>query len=314
MAAYTRLSPEDIEEILGLYGLSPLKEVEPLSLGISNSNYRCSLENGSKVILKVSNDKDKEDLEEEQGILQELRDFPLSLTPFQTRQGESVYHWKELNGVVFPFVTGAKPMGNDNEVFQLGEALSSLHLFSLERELGRKPVRSHTKVGFELEGILNYCQQQNALEEFHSACSQLLGPEEVKLWQESSLPTGLIHGDLYLDNTLFEEGKLQTLLDFEQSGLGAFIQDIGIAISGSCLDKDGVSHEKIKAFIQGYESQRQLESAEKELLNFAVALGFLDISLWRIKRFYDGNLDPQKKNSYKELLNLALDFKCKIRK
>lgn len=312
MAAYTRLAASDLDEILKIYGLNPLTGVEPLSLGISNSNYRCTLKNSQSIILKVSNDKNKADLLEEQRILSTLRDYSYSLTPFQTLKGETVYEWNGLNGVVFPFILGAKPMGSPKEVGQLGEALSLLHVFSIENKLVDKGLRHHSQVGYDLGAIRNYCQGQESVKEFTDACGRLLAPKYIELWEKSDLPKGLIHGDLYLDNTLFEDGKLNVLLDFEQAGIGLFIQDIGISISGSCLDKEGVSHEKVAAFIKGYQKNRGLEEKELELLNFSILLGFLDISLWRIKRFYEGDLDPRKRNSYQELLKLAEAFKKSI--
>lgn len=316
MAAYTRLSKQDIEEILERYDLGRLVSVEPLSLGISNSNYQCKLKNDSKevffVILKVSNDKDKTQLQEEQSILAVLKSFPLSLTPFETSDAGPVYEWKGLNGAVFPFAPGSKPMGSADEIFQLGQALAQMHLFSQEKGLEASSIRNRSQVGYDLEKILAYCAQKSALSEFRGACKDLLEPAQVDLWRNSDLPGGLIHGDLYLDNTLFLDGKLNFLLDFEQAGLGAFIHDIGISISGSCLDKDGVSEKKIQAFLNGYQKSRRLIESELKLLNFAILLGFLDISLWRIKRFHDGNLDPRKKDSYKELLDLAAAFKHRL--
>lgn len=316
MAAYTRLSKQDIEEILKRYTLGRLVSVEPLTLGISNSNYQCNLEDDSRgafsVILKVSNDKDKTQLQEEQNILALLKSFPLSLTPFETSAGGPVYEWKGLNGAVFPFAQGSKPMGSDDEIFQLGQALAQMHIFSQEKGLEASSIRNRSQVGYDLEKILAYCNQKSALQDFTISCKELLEPAKVDLWRNSDLPGGLIHGDLYLDNTLFLEGKLNVLLDFEQAGLGSFLQDIGISISGSCLDKDGVSQEKINAFLDGYQKNRPLIENELKLLNFAILLGFLDISLWRIKRFHDGNLDPRKKDSYKELLELASAFKNRL--
>tara|TARA_Y100001936_G_C16083857_1_gene680036 strand:- start:2111 stop:3049 length:939 start_codon:yes stop_codon:yes gene_type:complete len=309
VAAYTRLSEEDVADILSLYGFSDICEVEPLSLGISNSNYRCKLNSGKSVILKVSNDKGISEMKEEQEILEALRDFPFTLTPYKTTTGDSVYTWKELYGAVFPFISGSKSMGQLEDLEQLGESLGMLHVFSDHHGLSDAGIRCHSKVGYDLSGVLEYCEVEDSLEEFKSACSELFTPEEVKLWKESDLPKGLIHGDLYIDNVLFEGGKLQMLLDFEQSGIGCFLQDIGISISGSCLNKNGVDLDMVQAFLKGYQSQRTLTNEENQLLNFSITLGLLEISLWRIKRFHEGDLDPQKRDSYKELIHLAKNFK-----
>ena len=61
-------------------------------------------------------------------------------------------------------------------------------------------------------------------------------PERLQDIPYDDFPVGVIHGDLYFDNSLFDAGELVTLIDFEQSGRGRHILDLGIAISGSCLD------------------------------------------------------------------------------
>ena len=64
----------------------------------------------------------------------------------------------------------------------------------------------------------------------------------------------------------------------------------------------------LKSFLSGYEEARKLLAIEKEYLRTAVLVGFFSISLWRIKRFYEGNLDESKRFNYRELLNRAEQF------
>jgi homoserine kinase type II len=101
-----------------------------------------------------------------------------------------------------------------------------------------------------------------------------------------------------------------TLIDFEQSGTGRFILDLGIALSGSCLNHDNtdLSLDLMKSFLRGYEQSRPLLIIEKEYLRDAIAVGFFSISLWRIKRFYEGQLDQRKKYNYRELLERCRSF------
>ena len=84
----------------------------------------------------------------------------------------------------------------------------------------------------------------------------------------------------------------------------------GIAISGSCLNEacDNLDKDLIESFIRGYEESRTLLTIEKEFINTAILVGFFSISLWRIKRFYEGQLDVSKKNNYQELLTRAKNY------
>ncbi|MBY0415742.1 MAG: phosphotransferase, partial [Bdellovibrionales bacterium] len=124
----------------------------------------------------------------------------------------------------------------------------------------------------------------------------------------ASFSKGIIHGDLYYDNTLFDNNKISTVLDFEQAGIGEYILDLGISISGTCLEKGRVITPLVNSYLMGYESVKVMTSNEKEFLDQAIILGLLSISLWRIKRFYEKNLNPLMKNSYQDLLVRALHY------
>ena len=95
MASYTEISIEDASNILSLYGKGKVKSLFPLSLGISNSNYKVVLENDEVVLLKISNDKNKQQLSQEQEILVYLNEigYPYSLRPYALKTGESVYEY-----------------------------------------------------------------------------------------------------------------------------------------------------------------------------------------------------------------------------
>ena len=71
MAAYTEITEEEITKILSNYSLGRLIEFTPLSLGISNSNYRIEIkaeDQASFYLLKISNDKGQDQLRKEQLI------------------------------------------------------------------------------------------------------------------------------------------------------------------------------------------------------------------------------------------------------
>lgn len=312
MGIYTRLQAEDIHQILALYALADADFIEPLSLGISNSNYKIQTERGENVILKVSNDKNKVELLEEQEILMSLKDYKKSLTPFITQKDELVYEYNGLHGVVFPLARGVNPIGEKFELVEIGAELARFHNFTFENKNLFKNTRSHSKVGFDLEGIESYLEFDHALDDYKNAFQELIDPQMIELWKNSDLKKSLIHGDLYADNILFDGKEISKILDFEQSGIGEFLLDLGICVSGCCIDMKGFSIKQMQLVIEGYESVRKLEAVEKELLNTAVLIGFFDISLWRIKRFFEGNLDPKRRNSYAKLLELAADFKNKL--
>ena len=308
MATYTEITLDSTNEILKLYGLETAEKLTPLSLGISNSNYCVKLKNKC-VLLKISNDKNQKQLNEEQDILLYLNSlkYQFSLAPLPLLSGEYVYSYENYFGVIYPFVEGIPPGPSDYTCHEVGMALAQLHSL-LHDSQKLSTLRRHETVGFGAKEISEYVNTDNCPSDFKAAYHQLL-PEGLDHYISLPFKTGIIHGDLYYDNTLFRHEQISSVLDFEQSGIGEYILDLGISISGTCLEKGRINTPLVKSYLDGYQSVRLLPPEEKEFLNTAIILGLLSISLWRIKRFRERNLNPQMADSYRDLLTRAILFK-----
>lgn len=310
MGVYSDINLVEINNILKHYELGEAVSYSATIEGISNSNYQVTLCSGQNILLKVSNDKTIEQLSNEQNILLALSDYnyDFSLKPFRTISGKPIYVHKHFYGVVFPFIKGLPPKINKDSLYQIGSALGELHSLELRRE-DLERIRPHDLVGHGASHIIDYVNSENAAPDFVEAFYKVF-PGKLADIPYDVFPVGIIHGDLYFDNSLFNEGKLVTLIDFEQSGRGRYILDLGIALSGSCLDESrtSIDPQLIEAFLKGYESKRKLLLIEKEYLNLAILVGLFSIALWRIERFYDGVLDESKRYNYRELLQRALNL------
>lgn len=304
MGAFTKPTITDLNQILSLFNLGPLKSFTPIGHGISNSNFKVELEN-KKILLKISDDKGEKDLLAEIALLGFLKSqhFPYSIYPLKRPNGETIYSYKDKVGVIFNFIEGNIPRPNEETCTKIGEAMGTLHKIKTDPNL-----RSYESVGFGPKKILEYLNQKSCPKDFTMIFQEIF-PDKLENFLKSHFEEGFIHGDLYYDNTLFTDGELKAVLDFEQAGNGPFILDLGISISGTCLDQGKISKKLMKSFISGYEANRKLAKEEKKFLNEAVLIGLFSISLWRIKRFKEGTLDPSRENSYQELLLRAQDFK-----
>lgn len=314
MGVYSNIKLDEINDILLHYELGSAVSFKATMSGISNSNFQVNLCDGSSVLLKISNDKTIEQLNNEQQVLLALekRNFRYSIHPFKTLHGKPIYNHNDYYGVVFPFIDGLPPKMTKDVCSQVGKALGALHSLEISKE-DLDILRPHDLVGFGGQGIYEYTLKKEAPEDFVKDFNFVF-PDKLQNIPYDVFPVGVIHGDLYFDNSLFNNGKLVTLIDFEQSGRGRFILDLGIAISGSCLNEvgDNLDPNLIDSFIKGYEKSRTLLTIEKEFMNTAILVGFFSIALWRIKRFYEGNLDVSKKNNYQDLTTRAKNFLFQI--
>ena len=307
MASYTFIEQIDAEKILKLYGRSNVIKLTPLSLGISNSNYRVDLENES-VLLKISNDKNQTQLAEEQTILLYLNQcgYPYSLKPFTLNSGELVYNYGSYFGVLYPFVEGIPPGPSDYTCKEVGASLAKLHTIK-HNETILKTLRPHESVGFGASEIFSYSKSQNCPNDFSTAFNYFF-PDQLKEFLAVPFEKGIIHGDLYYDNTLFNNNHLSTVLDFEQAGLGEYLLDLGISLSGTCLEKGRIITPLVNSYLEGYEAIRPLNPQEVKFLDHAIILGLMSISLWRIKRFKERNLNPLMQDSYRDLIVRAMNY------
>jgi homoserine kinase type II len=313
MASYTSISLAQAEEILSLYGQYKILSLTPLSLGISNSNYKLELYDHPAMVLKISNDKNTDDLREEQKILNFLSQhhFPYSLVPYLTKKGDLIYEHLPYYGVLYPFVQGDIPSINSHTCFEIGRGLASLHSLKLQ-EGAQAYVRSFEAVGFGANQIKNYLKSPDCPSDFKQIFHEIF-PDELEAYLQSNIPEGLIHGDLYYDNTLFNEQGLKMILDFEQGGMGPYLFDLGVSISGTCLLDGQIHTPYVEYFLKGYNSVRKLDETEVSFLNTVILLGLYSIGLWRIKRFNERKLDPKKKDNYKELIQRAQNYFQRIK-
>lgn len=310
MATYTQLGPSQIGEILALYGLPHVLDWQAMSTGISNSNYAVKTQIG-EFILKVSNDKDELEMQEEMQFLERIKQwgFAYSPLPRKTLNGQWIYHYQKMHGALFPRLKGTCPTPSEDVCRQLGQALGELHSLSIPRD--KSGLRLFAKLGHPPMEIAYYITRPQCPPDFQQTVNFLF-PQGIDKAFAGTWEIGALHGDFYFDNSLFAQGHLSAVLDFEQAGIGACIYDLGIAISGSCLVNGAIQKNLVASYLAGYEKSRPMPAKEKQMANHAIYFGLLSISLWRIKRFMVKNLDPTKKESYKELLHRALHWQAQL--
>ncbi|HEY5337277.1 MAG TPA: phosphotransferase, partial [Rhizomicrobium sp.] len=107
----------------------------------------------------------------------------------------------------------------------------------------------------------------------------------------SSLPSGIIHADLFPDNVLFVNGEVSGLIDFYFACNDSFAYDIAVMLNAWCFEQDGAFNiTKAKSFLSAYRQHRDLTSDEiaaLPMLARGAALRFL------LTRLYDWlNPDP----------------------
>ena len=96
------------------------------------------------------------------------------------------------------------------------------------------------------------------MEDSLATVTTLLRREDVAM-----LPTGVIHGDIFRDNVLFQDDALCGIIDFHQAAHGTWLLDLAVAANDWCCDARGqLNREKAYALLKGYHTQRPLSRQE----------------------------------------------------
>jgi len=108
--------------------------------------------------------------------------------------------------------------------------------------------------------------------------------EHYSARRNAEIPSGVIHGDLFRDNVLWQGQRVAALIDFESASHGPFAFDIMVTILAWCYG-DAFRPELVSALLAGYVSLRKIEWAERTALADEGALSCLRFATTRITDF-----------------------------
>ena len=118
------------------------------------------------------------------------------------------------------------------------------------------------------------------------------------------LPLGILHGDLFLDNMLFQpNGELDAIVDWEDISVGERLIDVTMFIVGSCFDSnDELSVSRAIAFLTAYQDILHLTADERKYFETFLRYSFLSIACFRWHRFNVLTTSEDRCNSYMSML------------
>ena len=149
---------------------------------------------------------------------------------------------------------------NETHCRAIGNALGDIHVTLATQDWYRANPYSPEWMETTLEDITPTVSEDDL-----TMLNQIANDYETA--QELSLPAGIVHGDLFRDNVLFENNEVSGILDFFHACNDFFVQDIAIAINDWCReDATNISETQRTALIEGYSDKRELTEMELEHL------------------------------------------------
>jgi len=279
--AVTQLDALNLEDTLSHYDIGVLKRYWPAANGIENTNYFVETQaNGA------------------------LREFVLTIMEQDANAGAAYIPMMEaLYGSGLPV---APPLRNTLNYYieqvcgkpaMLQPRLSGQHVYNpTSRQvcsLARFVARMHLSMANTdvvlpayprdarwlaeradlTRGYLPY-PDAKLLETTVAKISSLLSRADVR-----ALPQGMIHGDLFRDNVLFNEFGLTGVLDFHHAASGFWIFDLAVIANDWCNDAGGqLDGERTTAMLRAYHQIRPLQPSE--LWFFSVFALYAALTFW----------------------------------
>lgn len=287
MAVFTEVSRVEAAALVARLNIGELTTLEKCAAGIENTNYFCDTQSG-RFVLTVFERLSFEQLPFFLHLMKHLaqRGFPVP-EPQADECGEILHRVCGKPAAVVDRLSGDHRLAPDaRHCALIGEVLAGMHLASESYERTQPNLRGLAWWTQTVPTVLPYVTtEQCALLESELDFQQRLAASAAY----ASLPRGIIHGDLFRDNVMFEAADdgdtLCGVFDFYFAGADVLLFDIAVALNDWCIDlaSGRLAEDRAAEFVAAYDGVRPLSSVEARLLPAVmrgVALRFWLSRLW----------------------------------
>ena len=302
MAVYTKIPLPDLEKIAIAYGIKAIDFIS-IEAGNANSNYHIKGENGN-FMLTLGEEKPFPEMQKLAKILSWLEEHGFKTSKVHpSLNGDLVTRYQEKPILIKEWIEGKVIEHFDfNMLKQAGATMAKLHQVPVPDFLPKK----HP---YGLQVFLEF--QDKGIDELYESWLK----EQAALITKNlpkNLPCGLIHGDLFFDNILFEGDKIEAIIDFEEACYYHLIFDLGMAVIGLCRTDGNIDLTKVKALIKGYEAIRPLSSVEKEALPLFIQYAATATSWWRFWKYNIHSPKPDLSTKHWEMVQVVKEVEVLV--
>ena len=300
MGVFTQLGRAELCEIAEAFDLGEVIGFQTIAAGTINTNFRIDTARG-RFFVRVNEGKAEVDVAWEARLVEALAIGGVRTPPpvpardgrpyaplLHTRKWVSVFPWRAGKHL------GPGEVTPENAA-ELGAQLAKLHLVGREVPAAwrRGSIYSHDHL------ITRFARIESSLDPALARAIEILS-EELTIASHARAARarateGIIHGDLFRDNVLWENGEVAAILDFEQASGGSLAYDLGVCINDWCWD-NGPRIDLVKALVGGYRQVRELTPGDREALPIEVRAAAARFTVTRITDVYLARVDNPEKD------------------
>lgn len=285
-----------LDALLTFYDLTPPLVSFPIASGLNNTILGVHTGVGDFVLKTLTTDKAQANLRYEHELLVWLATQALSFqtpTPVLTRTGDTVVTTRAGSQLLVPYIVGERPLYTaPTQMEAMGAALGELHTI-----LARYPMTP--RPGTTLFGVLE--QTHPTLPDPYHLSPQQLGLPTTAEYEAlfawwcaelanlrtfiqgpfTTLPRQVIHCDYSLSNTLYANGRIVAILDFEFAGPDVRAMDLASGLVFTLrLWENPHPLASATDFCRGYGQRQRLTSAEIAAIPWLIRVGYATSAVW----------------------------------
>jgi homoserine kinase type II len=266
VAVYTHLAAEDLAALIAEYDVGELVSAKGIAEGISNSNWLIETSAGRFILTMYERRIDTRDLPFFLGLLDHLSARGCAVP--RTIHDRAGAGWREVDGKAVALIEFLPGISVDRptaaQARSVGAALAEAHLAAQDF-----PVRRANALGPEATAASLARRGAERLAEIDPALADTIAKAEAVCdrWPRD-LPQSVCHTDLFPDNVLMLGNKVGGMIDFYFACDEAMAFDLAVTHAAWSFGEGGVQYKPAvgAALIEGYDSVRPLEEAERTAL------------------------------------------------
>ena len=306
MGVFTNLFQDEIKFIEEKYKIKIL-EIKNIDNGILNSNFYIETKNKKYILRIYEANRTVDEEKQELILLDKIAGFIPVSKAIKNIDNEYISIFNNKKFALFEYVNGNSITKIDTHIIrEIAMNLGKLHSFS--KEISFEEYNRKTRIDFNF--YYNEIKKSEINFRFKNELLNLAN--EINDFDFSTLPSGVIHGDIFPDNVLLDEyNNIKVIFDFNESYYAPFIFDIAIVINFWIKINDFdffTENNLIRDFLNYYSKYRKITKEELKSLDIAckkIALTFIFLRIYKkkIENSYQKAISIQKK-SYLDLIKL----------
>ena len=288
----------EIKQTLKSYKIGKLINFQLLTNGFSNENYRIETEKGL-FLYRICKQQSIAEIQTELRFLQMLKNeaFPAAF-PIQKSDSSFISEQNNYPVVIYHFIKGEIPKLTVETVKEIAKANAKLNVLkfpvaflpknSINMQAARKLINQFPNANYQYPEIFN---------DFSQAINYL--KDKIP----DNLPKGIIHADIFPDNTIFKGNKLKAIIDFENICFDDLLFDLAMSINGFCFVANQLDLTLMKTFLENYQKIRPLSDMEKNYLPEYILWTAVGMASWHLQHNVLKVKNDQQTMRVKELLD-----------